>query len=56
MFKFEIHRATLTRGNLHYVGALTLDSDFMGPAAHLPSEQESGHRRRPGGMRTRSNP
>ena len=39
MFKSKIHRATVTHGNLHYVGSLTLDQDLMDAADLLPGEQ-----------------
>jgi aspartate 1-decarboxylase len=39
MFKSKIHRATVTHGNLHYVGSLTLDQDLMEAADLLPGEQ-----------------
>ena len=39
MFKSKIHRATVTHGNLHYVGSLTIDADLMDAADLLPGEQ-----------------
>lgn len=39
MFKSKIHRATVTHGNLHYVGSITLDEDLMEAADLLPGEQ-----------------
>src|SRR3954447_13398355 len=39
MFKSKIHRATVTHGNLHYVGSLTLDAELMEAADLLPGEQ-----------------
>jgi aspartate 1-decarboxylase len=39
MFKSKIHRATVTDGNVHYVGSLTLDADLMDAADLLPGEQ-----------------
>lgn len=39
MFKSKIHRATVTQGNLHYIGSLTLDLDLMEAADLLPGEQ-----------------
>jgi aspartate 1-decarboxylase len=39
MFKSKIHRATVTHGNLHYVGSLTLDAQLMDAADLLPGEQ-----------------
>src|SRR5881392_1197934 len=41
MFKSKIHRATVTHGNLHYVGSLTLDAQLMEAADLLPGEQVS---------------
>lgn len=41
MFKSKIHRATVTQGNLHYVGSLTLDQDLMEAADLLAGEQVS---------------
>ena len=39
MFKSKIHRATVTRADLHYVGSLTVDADLMDAADLLPGEQ-----------------
>jgi aspartate 1-decarboxylase len=39
MFKSKIHRATVTHGDVHYVGSLTLDADLMDAADLLPGEQ-----------------
>ena len=39
MFKSKIHRATVTQGNLHYIGSLTLDEDLMDAADLLAGEQ-----------------
>jgi aspartate 1-decarboxylase len=39
MFKSKIHRATVTRADLHYVGSLTVDRDLMDAADLLPGEQ-----------------
>ena len=41
MFKSKIHRATVTHGNLHYVGSLTIDEDLMEAADLLAGEQVS---------------
>ncbi|WP_431784118.1 aspartate 1-decarboxylase [Streptomyces chumphonensis] len=38
MLKSKIHRATVTRADLHYVGSLTIDSDLMRAADLLPGE------------------
>ena len=39
MLKSKIHRATVTRADLHYVGSVTLDEDLMDAADLLPGEQ-----------------
>lgn len=39
MLYAKIHRATVTQADLHYVGSLTLDRDFMDAAGLLPGEQ-----------------
>ena len=39
LLKGKIHRATVTQGNLHYIGSLTLDEDLMEAADLLPGEQ-----------------
>ena len=39
MLKSKIHRATVTHGDLHYVGSLTIDEDLMEAADLLPGEQ-----------------
>ena len=39
MFKSKIHRATVTHGNLQYVGSLTVDADLMDAADLLPGEK-----------------
>src|ERR1041384_7690140 len=41
MLKSKIHRATVTRAALHYVGSLTVDADLMDAADLLPGEQVS---------------
>ena len=39
MMKSKIHRATVTQADLDYVGSVTLDTDLMGAADLLDSEQ-----------------
>jgi aspartate 1-decarboxylase len=39
MLKSKIHRATVTRADLHYVGSITLDEDLMDAADLLAGEQ-----------------
>ncbi|HWC81215.1 MAG TPA: aspartate 1-decarboxylase [Pseudonocardiaceae bacterium] len=39
MLKSKIHRATVTRADLHYVGSVTVDEDLMEAADLLPGEQ-----------------
>jgi aspartate 1-decarboxylase len=39
MLKSKIHRATVTQGDLHYVGSITIDADLMDAADLLPGEQ-----------------
>ncbi|MGI8678447.1 MAG: aspartate 1-decarboxylase [Jatrophihabitans sp.] len=39
MFKSKIHRATVTKADLHYVGSITIDADLMDAADLLPGEQ-----------------
>ena len=38
MLKSKIHRATVTRADLHYVGSVTIDADLMAAADLLPGE------------------
>ncbi len=38
MLKSKIHRATVTRADLHYVGSITLDQDLIEAADLLPGE------------------
>lgn len=38
MLHAKIHRATVTRADLHYVGSITLDLDLMEAADILPGE------------------
>src|SRR5690242_9604250 len=38
MLKSKIHRATVTRADLHYVGSITIDADLMDAADLLPGE------------------
>ena len=39
MLKSKIHRATVTRADLHYVGSVTVDEDLMAAADLLAGEQ-----------------
>src|SRR6266705_155651 len=39
MLKSKIHRARVTRADLHYVGSVTVDEDLMDAADLLPGEQ-----------------
>jgi aspartate 1-decarboxylase len=39
MLKSKIHRATVTRADLHYVGSVTVDEDLLDAADLLPGEQ-----------------
>jgi aspartate 1-decarboxylase len=39
MLKSKIHRATVTRAALNYVGSITIDADLMDAADLLPGEQ-----------------
>ncbi|HEX5495947.1 MAG TPA: aspartate 1-decarboxylase [Mycobacteriales bacterium] len=39
MLKSKIHRATVTRADLHYVGSVTVDADLMDAADLLAGEQ-----------------
>jgi aspartate 1-decarboxylase len=39
MLKSKIHRATVTRADLHYVGSVTVDEDLMEAADLLAGEQ-----------------
>jgi aspartate 1-decarboxylase len=39
MLKSKIHRATVTRADLHYVGSLTVDQDLMDAADLLAGER-----------------
>ena len=39
MLKSKIHRATVTRADLNYVGSVTVDADLMDAADLLPGEQ-----------------
>ena len=38
MLKSKIHRATVTRADLHYVGSITIDAELMDAADLLPGE------------------
>jgi len=35
----KIHRATVTRADLHYVGSITIDADLLDAADLLPGQQ-----------------
>lgn len=35
----KIHRATVTRADLHYVGSITIDADLLAAADLLPGQQ-----------------
>ena len=39
MLKSKLHRATVTRADLHYEGSITIDRDLMDAAELLPYEQ-----------------
>ncbi|MFI2559018.1 aspartate 1-decarboxylase [Nocardia farcinica] len=39
MMKSKIHRATVTHGDLHYVGSVTVDQDLLDAADLLEGEQ-----------------
>ncbi|MFS0896550.1 aspartate 1-decarboxylase [Mycolicibacterium litorale] len=39
MLKSKIHRATVTRADLHYVGSVTIDADLMDAADLIEGEQ-----------------
>lgn len=39
MFHAKIHRARVTRADLHYVGSITIDQDLLDAAGILPYEQ-----------------
>lgn len=41
MLKSKIHRATVTRADLHYVGSVTVDEDLMDAADLIAGEQVS---------------
>jgi aspartate 1-decarboxylase len=41
MLKSKVHRATVTKADLHYVGSVTVDEDLMEAADLLPGEQVS---------------
>jgi len=38
MLKSKIHRATVTRADLHYVGSITIDAELIDAADLLPGE------------------
>ncbi len=39
MLKAKIHRATVTRADLHYEGSITIDSNLLESSGILPFEQ-----------------
>jgi aspartate 1-decarboxylase len=39
MLKSKIHRVTVTRADLHYVGSVTIDEELMEAADLIPGEQ-----------------
>jgi aspartate 1-decarboxylase len=39
LLKSKLHRATVTRADLHYEGSITIDRDLMDAANLLPFEQ-----------------
>ena len=39
MFKGKIHRATVTKADLHYEGSITIDTDLLNAAGILVHEQ-----------------
>ena len=39
IFHAKIHRARVTRADLHYVGSITIDQDLLEAAGILPYEQ-----------------
>ncbi len=39
MFKGKIHRATVTKADLHYEGSITIDTDLLDAAGILVHEQ-----------------
>ena len=41
MLKSKIHRATVTEGNVHYEGSITIDQDLMESANMIPYESIS---------------
>jgi aspartate 1-decarboxylase len=38
MFKSKLHRATVTKAELHYEGSLSVDQDLMDAAEMIPNE------------------
>lgn len=39
LFKSKIHRATVTKADLHYEGSISIDTDLLQAAGILPNEQ-----------------
>lgn len=39
MFKGKLHRATITRADINYVGSVTIDSDLLEKTGILPGEK-----------------
>lgn len=39
LMRAKLHRATVTRADLHYEGSISIDRDFMDAAGFLPNEQ-----------------
>jgi aspartate 1-decarboxylase len=39
MMRAKLHRATVTRADLHYEGSISIDRDFMDAVGFLPNEQ-----------------
>ncbi|MFL6648318.1 MAG: aspartate 1-decarboxylase, partial [Sulfurifustaceae bacterium] len=39
MMKAKLHRATVTRADMHYEGSISIDRDFLDAAGMLPHEQ-----------------
>ncbi|MDO1559666.1 aspartate 1-decarboxylase [Brevundimonas sp. 2R-24] len=39
LMKAKLHRATVTRADLHYEGSVSIDSELMAAAGILPNEQ-----------------
>lgn len=39
LMRAKLHRATVTRADLHYEGSISIDRDLMDAAGFLPNEQ-----------------